>query len=437
MPSIADKVFEHNSYNAYRALTAEADKLITDAVANLNPPVNLTSRTKTIASINEKIARENYQDFQNEMKDIAGIRITCMMKRQKEEAIQILKNNFDLIEHKATDSNPYKMGYADDKLILKLGNRFLAPEYDPIRELPFEVQIRFIFMDAWAKFSHAFAYKEEANIPPELLRKIQIMSAACEMLDGLADDYANSIEARVAEVVDEIKSASKTELDRIPINMESLQAYLELNFPGKPIDRRTQSSILKDIDRARYKTIADIDRAIADAAKFTDWYAVKSPTIFASGADYVTKALGWTDPEFRQKHPFGRPTREAFRQFATMTGERKLSGDPRPTREVQKALHGLFTEGVRQMNRLIPTIKDYDDVGERLTLRKWQEQVLDKLEEARVSVPVMSRFETFHKFAPEFHVAEGKSDHQKLLEGIWNEKLKRLRAIIDSFEVDA
>src|SRR5262245_46126166 len=100
---------------------------------------------------------------------------------------------FELIEHKASISDADKMGYVDEKLILKLGDRYLGERYDAIRDIPFEVQLRFIFMDAWARFSHKFAYKEEASIPAGLLRKIRTMSAACEMLDGLADDCANAV----------------------------------------------------------------------------------------------------------------------------------------------------------------------------------------------------------------------------------------------------
>jgi hypothetical protein len=64
-------------------------------------------------------------------------------------------------------------------------------------------------------------------------------------------------------------------------------------------------------------------------------------------------------------------------------------------------------------------------------LHKWQDRVLEKLDEAGVSVPIMSRFKTFHRFKPEF---QGKSEQQELLESIWDAKLKRLRVIMDSFD---
>jgi hypothetical protein len=109
------------------------------------------------------------------------------------------------------------------------------------------------------------------------------------------------------------------------------------------------------------------------------------------------------------------------------------SDDPKAKRELQKSLDNLFKEGTLHLNRLIPAIENYDDKAERAILHEWQDRVLQKLDEAGVRVAVMSRFETFWKFDAEFHMPEGKSGQQGLLEGIWNEKLRQLRAIMDSF----
>lgn len=103
-------------------------------------------------------------------------------------------------------------------------------------------------------------------------------------------------------------------------------------------------------------------------------------------------------------------------------------------RTILKALDDLFAEGTKHMNRLIPPIPDYDDKAERSVLDEWQDRALKKMDEAGVSVPIMSRFKTFWKFNPTFHRITDKSAQQELLEGIWDEKLRQLRIIIDSFD---
>lgn len=314
MKKIADKVFETHEYRAYETLTIEAEKEIRALVDDIQLKPDISSRTKTITSINDKIEREGYDDFLDEISDISGIRIACMTRKQKEHAISLMKNHFSVADHKPSKNDPYTMGYNDEKLILRLGSRYNSPDYTTIRDLKFEVQVRFIFMDAWAKFSHAFAYKDENSIPPELLRKIQIMGAACEMLDDLADDYAERINRFRTEIREEF-TTDKSSLAATPINMESLQAYLEYRFPDMPIKRHIQSLIVQDINKATYHTIADIDHAVTNAKDFLDWYSKEQPELLTSGADYVTKALGWTDATFRRKHAFGSVTRKAFETF--------------------------------------------------------------------------------------------------------------------------
>jgi hypothetical protein len=103
-------------------------------------------------------------------------------------------------------------------------------------------------------------------------------------------------------------------------------------------------------------------------------------------------------------------------------------------RAILKALDALFAEGTKHMNRLIPPIEGYDDEAEREVLHQWQDRVLEKMDQLGVSVPIMSRFTTFWKFNATFHRIEGKNAQQELLEGIWDEKLRQLRVIIDSFD---
>lgn len=314
MKKYADKVFEHNEYRYYAALTIEAEREIRALLSEMQIEPDISSRTKTITSINDKIEREGYDNFQEEMNDISGVRVACMTRKQKDDAISLIKKHFLVAMQKPSKDDPYTMGYNDEKLILCLGSRYTSQDYESIRNLKFEVQIRFVFMDAWAKFSHAFAYKDENSIPPELLRKIQIMGAACEMLDDLADNYAEKINQFRAGIREEF-TADTSSLAATPINMESLQAYLEFRFPGMPIKRHIQSLIVQDINKTTYRTIADIDRAVANAKDFLDWYSNEQPELFTSGADYVTKALGWTDAIFRRKHAFGSVTRKAFETF--------------------------------------------------------------------------------------------------------------------------
>jgi|GEM_PF-3265372 len=138
------------------------------------------------------------------------------------------------------------------------------------------------------------------------------------MLDELADDYAERIGQFRTGIKETFAKGGDTFSDTA-INMESLQAYLEFKFPDKPIKREILSLVIHDINRQRYGTIADIDNAVVRAKAFLDWWSSYKPDYFTSGADYITKALGWVDPEFRRNHAFGSLTRKAFDDFSALT----------------------------------------------------------------------------------------------------------------------
>lgn len=101
----------------------------------------------------------------------------------------------------------------------------------------------------------------------------------------------------------------------------------------------------------------------------------------------------------------------------------------------QYKLSELFKEAVAVRNRLeYEALPDFDENAERASLQEWQERTLAQMKLAGVTVPVQSRFETLNKFQPKFLKAPGKIWPQEHLEGIWNEKIRLLRNVIDSFD---
>lgn len=103
------------------------------------------------------------------------------------------------------------------------------------------------------------------------------------------------------------------------------------------------------------------------------------------------------------------------------------------SRQARQELDDLFAEGVRHRNKLLAPIDRYDDASDRAILRDWSDLVVQKLNEAGVALNLTSRFRTLNLFTPEHQPIAGRDPHQVKLEAIWNEKLRRLREIIDGF----
>ncbi len=101
--------------------------------------------------------------------------------------------------------------------------------------------------------------------------------------------------------------------------------------------------------------------------------------------------------------------------------------------QARKTLDDLFAEGVRHRNRLLQPIQEgYDDAAERETLGDWSDRVVRKLDDASIPVGPRSRFRTLNLFQPKHAQPGGRGADQVKLEAIWNEKLDRLREIIDN-----
>lgn len=148
------------------------------------------------------------------------------------------------------------------------------------------------------------------------------------------------------------------------------------------------------------------------------------PWVGLTGLALICFTLGlWTDAILRHRK----------RKSSFFVGPKVFSpAADNAKRAILKDLDDLFVEGVRHKNRLIPPVGNYNDAQERAILADWQALILARLDEAGVSIAVMSRFRTFNEFNPTFRLMSDKSDEQNLLEAIWNEKLRQLRAIIDA-----
>lgn len=99
----------------------------------------------------------------------------------------------------------------------------------------------------------------------------------------------------------------------------------------------------------------------------------------------------------------------------------------------KRLLEDLHSRGVAQRNELLSIKENYDDHAERRTLDEWSDHVIRRLRRAGVSKTDYSRLEALGAFEPE-HDPLGDPERNELqiaLELTWNEKLRRLKDIID------
>ncbi|MEI7024825.1 GTP pyrophosphokinase family protein [Paenibacillus sp. y28] len=194
-----------------------------------NPIEHTKSRIKSPESIMKKLFRKgcdiSLPSIKHNIKDIAGLRITCSFISDIYRIYDMLSRQHDLkiLEVKDYIKSPKPNGYQSLHLLIEV------PIYmsDGQELVCIEVQIRTIAMDFWASLEHKIFYKYNQEIPAHLLQELKAAADSASALDHQMERLNREISA--------IKSAQSEnaaeELRRIIISKEQFSipaALLEL-----------------------------------------------------------------------------------------------------------------------------------------------------------------------------------------------------------------
>ncbi|MBS5939334.1 GTP pyrophosphokinase family protein [Clostridium sp.] len=166
-----------------------------------NPIEGIKTRLKSPEGIIKKLNRKELpftlESMQENINDIAGVRVICSFPEDIYMLADCLLNQDDikLIEKKDYIKNPKKSGYRSLHLIIEVPI-FLKNEK---RRMKVEVQLRTIAMDFWASLEHKLRYKkninpEEAEIIGKELLECSEISAS---LDKRMEEIRNRIDKRL------------------------------------------------------------------------------------------------------------------------------------------------------------------------------------------------------------------------------------------------
>lgn len=197
-------------------------------IHDYNPIEHVKSRLKTPENIIKKIHRKGYDltvsSIKENIRDIAGIRITCSFISDIYKISHMLQNQKDItvIECKDYIKNPKPNGYKSLHLILQIPI-FMT---DRVDDVYVEVQIRTIAMDFWASLEHKIYYKYSKAVPEQLLEELKNASDTVSNLDEKME--------KIHKEISELKENDPgSELlignENFSISSDFLSQYLKLN----------------------------------------------------------------------------------------------------------------------------------------------------------------------------------------------------------------
>ncbi|MBP3902373.1 MAG: GTP pyrophosphokinase family protein [Blautia sp.] len=151
---------------------------------NVHSPIEQVSgRVKSVSSILEKLQRKNIpiEKMEEEIEDIAGIRIICQFEEDIDIVASLVKQRTDMQIKSEKDylTHMKESGYRSYHLIIY----YTVETFEGPKKLQAELQIRTMAMDFWATIEHSLQYKYKGDMPPHVAERLTRAADAINALD--------------------------------------------------------------------------------------------------------------------------------------------------------------------------------------------------------------------------------------------------------------
>jgi len=292
-------------------------KLISQRL-ELNPIIQ--GRAKAIDSFAEKITRPGkyYTDPLRDMTDFCGIRLITHTMDQVEKVASILQDYFLIdqlnSEDKKTRLSFREFGYLSRHYIVQVKNFIPLPGFEDPREfewlkpLKAELQLRTLAQHIWADIYHEMGYKNEFQLPQRWEREFALVAASLENCDLSFQDIKNDISSlesnyggymspeSLSDLAQRLEVLLGIDRENLSVLQRLVKTYMAMSEWGKieklfRCEREklgTQAPILRDVGVA-------ICKANIDGNQITD------TTKYQEGLDLIRAAIA-IDPEDIETH---------------------------------------------------------------------------------------------------------------------------------------
>jgi putative GTP pyrophosphokinase len=119
--------------------------------------------------------------LEEEMSDMAGMRIMCQFVEDIPLVVEILRrrNDMRIIQERDYITNRKASGYRSYHLVIEYPVQMLEGE----KKLLAEIQIRTLSMNFWATIEHSMNYKYKGQIPEDIQKRLFRAAEAAYQLD--------------------------------------------------------------------------------------------------------------------------------------------------------------------------------------------------------------------------------------------------------------
>lgn len=214
-----------------------------ESIANENhrlgqysPIEYVTVRVKKISSILEKAKKKSIKlnELEDDIEDIAGVRIICQFVEDIEKVVELIKSRKDMTIKYEKDYivNSKSSGYKSYHMIVYYDVHTALGE----KRIQAEIQIRTLAMNFWATIEHSLNYKYKHNIPDNIRMRLVAAANAAHNLDKEmstirsevmdAQDSFQFKSSIIADILNNIQNISKVSNDDEEVTKIQDEFYL-------------------------------------------------------------------------------------------------------------------------------------------------------------------------------------------------------------------
>lgn len=158
-----------------------------------SPIEEVSGRVKSVTSILEKLQKKNIsmEEMEQQVEDIAGIRIICQFVKDIHKVVGIIRNRSDIIVKSEKDyiSKTKRSGYRSYHMIVY----YDVETIEGTKRIQLEIQIRTMAMNFWATIEHSLQYKYKGQIPEHVKGRLSKAAKAIISLDNEMASVRNEI----------------------------------------------------------------------------------------------------------------------------------------------------------------------------------------------------------------------------------------------------
>lgn len=289
-----------NAYNAHlpqlEQLAEQVSSMLLKALREQNIQLNtFERRVKTEDSLTGKLEKKgNKYRTIYDITDLVGIRAVTYYTDDVDKVAAIAKQIFDVDWKNSVDKRKHQLdsfGYLSLHYICYL-------KEGPLRDIPFEIQMRTALQHVWSAIEHDIGYKGTVKLPPEFVRQFSRLAGMLEM----ADDEFSRLRTAMSEYRRQVHSLVKSgQFSEVSLSTESFRQFLEL----RPFDRLNQRiaavnqaeifptpmmNFLPILETFRFKDLGDVQQFIDENSE--DAYQLALSQLAVTDLDILSESIG-------------------------------------------------------------------------------------------------------------------------------------------------